>query len=145
MPTSVRSRTATLCLRLDGDGRPADSDLALATRDGHVVWRGQVSPAAWLVGLRMRARCSGSVEDGLWLLARALLEAELTTHGLHRDGRADLRVDMVRAAEGTTLQTRCDVHPMAQLAGAHALAQVLTQVRVDEHVRRASRPAPASV
>jgi hypothetical protein len=112
VPTLVRPRTATLCLRLDPDGRPADSDLSLATRDGEVVWRGQASPGAWVVGLRMRDRCTGSADDALWLLTRALLEVELAAHGLHRDGRGDLRVDVARDPQGTTLRARCGVHPV---------------------------------
>ena len=141
MPTLVRPRTATLCLRLDPDGRPADSDLSLATRDGEVVWRGQASPGAWVVGLRMRDRCTGTWEDALWLLTRALLEAELLTHGLHRVGPAELQVDVTGGPDGAVVETRCAVIPMAERAGVHEVPHA----RVDEHVRRASRQAPASI
>lgn len=141
MPTLVRPRTASLCLRLDPQDRPAESDLTLATRDGEVVWRGQATPGAWLLGLRMRDRCTGSREDALWLMTRALLEAELVTHGLHRDGPVDLRVDVVTGPDGTSVETRCGVIPMADRPGVHTLPQA----RVDEHVRRASRSVPAVV
>ena len=142
VPTLVRPRIATLCLCLDPQGRPTESDLTLATRDGEVVWRGRTSPGAWLVGLRMRGRCTGSPQDALWLMTRALLEAELVTHGLHRDGSPDLRVDVSTGPEGTTVRTRCGVIPMAERAGVH---DVPWPARVDEHVRRASREVPASV
>ncbi len=135
MPTLVRPRTAALCLRLDPDDRPAESDLVLATRDGEVIWRGQVSPGAWLLGLRMRDRCTGAREDALWLLARAVLEAELTTHGLHRDGRHDLPLDVTTGPDGTALETRCGVVPLVQRLGGRDLPHG----GIDEHVRRASR------
>jgi hypothetical protein len=140
VPTLVRPRTAQLCLRLDPDGRPVDSDLTLATRPGEVVWRGQVSPDAWVVGLRLRARCTGEPADALWLLTRALLEAELATHGLHREGPRDLRVDVTAGPDGCVLETRCGVIPIV-----HRTLPEPAPGRLDEHVRRASRPtAPAA-
>lgn len=140
MPTLVRPRTAALCLRLDPRGRPVESDLRLATRDGEVVWRGQVSPAAWLSGLRMRERCTGSWDDALWLMTRALLEAELATHGLHRVGPPDLRVDVDTGPDGSMLDTRCGVIPVADRSGVPGPATG----GLDEHVRRASRPVLAA-
>jgi hypothetical protein len=134
VPTLVRPRTAALCLRLDPHGRPADSDLTLATRAGEVVWRGQVSPGAWVVGLRLRDRCTGTRADALWLLTRALLEAELVTHGLHREGPRDLHVDVTDGAEGCVLDTRCGVIPIVHRSVPDAPTGGL-----DEHVRRASR------
>jgi hypothetical protein len=141
VPTLVRPRTAALCLRLDPEGRPADSDLVLATRAGEAVWRGQVTPGSWLTGLRMRKRCTGSWEDSLWLMTRALLETELGTHGLYRVGRADLRVDVATGPDGATLDTRCDVIPMADRVRLPDPAGG----GVDEHVRRASRPTAVAV
>ncbi len=133
----MRPRTAALCVRLDAQDRPAESDLVLATRDGEVVWRGQVSAGAWLLGLRMRARCTGPRDDGLWVMVRALLEAELAGHGLHVDGRGDLPLDVASEPDGCCLTTRCGVVPLVERLGVHAVPDA----GVDEHVRRASRVA----
>lgn len=112
MPTLVRPRSASLTLRLGADGDPLDSDLILSTRDGEVVWRGQVGDDAWRAGQRLRARCQGSWHDAQWLLARTLLEAELATHGLGRDGAPDLDVTITPDDDGAvTLATRCRVIP----------------------------------
>lgn len=111
MPTLVRPRGATLVLRLDPDGDPVDSDLTLATRDGEVVWRGQVAPDSWHAGLRMRGRCQTTWQDAQWLLTRTLLEAELASHGLGCDGSPDLDVHIAPDDDGLTLTTTCRVIP----------------------------------
>ncbi len=111
MVTLVRPRSAALVLRLDADGDPRDSDLSLATRGGEVVWRGEVGEDAWRAGLRLRSRCRGTREDAHWLMARAVLEAELAVHGLGRDGTPHLDVDITPTPTGLTLATTCRVIP----------------------------------
>ena len=132
MPTLVRPRTASLVLRLAADGSPGDSDLTLATRDGEVVWRGQVGLDAWRAGLRLRGRCQSTWEDALWLMTRTLLETELGSHGLARDGSPDLEIDVRPGDDGVRVATGCRVIPMARypllqdtvLHGADPLAAV---------------------
>lgn len=134
MPTLVRPRSAVLTLRLDTEGEPRGSELVLATRDGEVVWRGEVGQSAWLTGLRMRGRCQGSWEDAYWLLTRTLLETELASHGLGRDGAPDLDVDITTTPDGLVLSSRCRVIP----APAYPL---LADTTVDA-VSRAPRTRP---
>ena len=119
MPTLVRPRAATLTLRLSSDGSPVGSDLTLATRAGEVVWRGQVGADAWRAGLRLRSRCQGSWQDAHWLMARTLLEAELATHGLGRDGNPDLDVEVVLEPDGVRVLARCRVIPQPRYPLLH--------------------------
>ncbi|GAA2725457.1 hypothetical protein [Cellulomonas aerilata] len=114
MVTLVRPRTAALMLSLDADGDPRDSDLTLATRDGEVVWRGQVGQEAWRAGLRLRTRCQSTWHDAHWLLTRMLLETELAAHGLGRDGPPDLDVRITGAPDGVMVTTTCRVIPVAR-------------------------------
>jgi hypothetical protein len=114
MTTLVRPRSAALTLCLDADGAPGESDLTLTTRDGEVVWRGQVGAGAWRAGLRLRSRCQGTWQDAHWLMTRTLLETELASHGLSRDGAPDLDVRITAAPVGLTVATTCRVIPAAQ-------------------------------
>jgi hypothetical protein len=114
MPSRVRPRCATLTLRLDGAGEPRESELVLATRDGEVVWHGEVGAGAWRAGLRLRTRCQGTWQDAHWLMTRTLLETELASHGLSRDGAPELDVEMTPSPDGVTVTTTCRVIPAAQ-------------------------------
>ncbi|WP_298459841.1 hypothetical protein [uncultured Cellulomonas sp.] len=111
MSTHLRPRSALLTLELDADAQPATSDLVLATRDGELVWRGQACADAWRAGLRLRARWQGGWGDALWAMTLAVLDVELATHGLRREGLRP--VDVVPQAAGalTRLQVRAPVVP----------------------------------
>jgi hypothetical protein len=111
----LRPRTAHLTLELDTGADPCGSALALATRAGEVVWQGEACPEAWQAGLRLRARWQGQWSDALWAMTVAVLDAELTKHGLRREKRPDVDVAIHDHAGGTVLSLRCPVIP--QLVG----------------------------
>ena len=102
---------AHLTLELDPGADPCGSALALATRAGEVVWRGEACPEAWHAGLRLRARWQGQWSDALWAMTVAVLDAELTTHGLRREKRPDVDVAIHTHPGGTVLSAECPVIP----------------------------------
>jgi hypothetical protein len=111
MTHHLRPRTAHLTLELDPGAEPCGSALALATRAGEVVWQGDACADSWQAGLRLRARWQGQWSDALWAMTVAVLDAELTTHGLRREKRPDVDVAIHTHPGGTVLSVRCPVVP----------------------------------
>ena len=122
MSNHLRPRTTALTLALDAHADPEESDLTLATRTGEVVWRGQVCREAWRAGLRLRARWQGTWPDALWAMTLAVLDAELATHGLRREGDPRVDVTAVPGPGGTQLTVACRVVPCPVLAESAASA-----------------------
>ena len=111
MTYHLRPRTALLTLELDTAAEPCGSDLALATRAGEVVWRGEACPDAWHAGLRLRARWQGQWTDALWAMTVAVLDAELAMHGLRREKHPTVDVTTRPHPDGTVLSVQCPVIP----------------------------------
>lgn len=122
---------AVLNLELDADAEPAASDLLLATRDGELVWRGQACTDAWQAGLRLRDRWRGEWTDALWAMSLAVLDAELASHGLRREGQPTVDVVPEPAGFCTRLAVRAPVIPspaddVGPLLGAATVARPMT-------------------
>lgn len=111
MTSHLRPRTALLTLDLDTAADPCGSELALATRAGEVVWRGEAGADAWHAGLRLRARWQGQWSDALWAMTVAVLDAELAVHGLRREKHPPVDVSARTHPGGTALTVRCPVIP----------------------------------